>query len=254
MAECCTLPFFLKSKTMNFSTLAKNYIHYRLRAKDEYSIHSPFMFDFFTKGLKTKFPKQAYRKLKKDWKAFECKTSDLHLNLKHKNNLFICRIAAYFAPKQIHIISDNCNNLALYLSVTLPQSKISFFTQNAENISAIKQATSEIGSANTEIHNAKNSERLLEYLNESPKADFVIIDCRKDVYDLQNTMEQIVARCSENAVIILSNAFYKPAIEEQWEWFLRNNQIKVTADFFLCKVAFLTQDPVKKQHYILRTK
>lgn len=254
MAECCTLPFFLKSKTMNFSTLAKNYIRYRLRAKDEYSIHSPFMFDFFTKGLKTKFPKQAYRKLKKDWKAFECKTSNLHLNLKHKNNLFICRIAAYFAPKQIHIISDNCNNLAPYLSVTLPQSKISFFTQNAENISAIKQATSEIGSANTEIHNAKNSERLLECLNESGKADFVIIDCKKDVYDLQNTMEQIVARCSENAVIILSNAFCKPAIEEQWEWFLRNNQIKVTADFFLCKVAFLTQNPIKKQHYILRTK
>lgn len=254
MAECCTLPFFLKSKTMNFSTLAKNYIRYRLRAKDEYSIHSPFMFDFFTKGLKTKFPKQAYRKLKKDWKAFECKTSDLHLNLKHKNNLFICRIAAYFAPKQIHIISDNCNNLAPYLSVTLPQSKISFFTQNAENISAKKQATSEIGSANTEIHNAKNSERLLECLNESPKADFVIIDCKKDVYDLQNTMEQIVARCSENAVIILSNTFCKPAIEEQWEYFLRNSQIKVTADFFLCKVAFLTQDPIKKQHYILRTK
>ncbi|MEE0899622.1 MAG: hypothetical protein UIM25_01885, partial [Bacteroidales bacterium] len=189
-----------------------------------------------------------------NWKAFECKTSDLHLNLKHKNNLFICRIAAYFAPKQIHIISDNYNNLALYLSVALPQSKISFFTQNAENISAIKQATSEIGSANTETHNAKNSERLLECLNESPKADFVIIDCRKDVYDLQNTMEQIVARCSENAVIILSNAFCKPAIEEQWEWFLRNNQIKVTTDFFLCKVAFLTQNPVRKQHYILRTK
>ena len=239
---------------MNFSTLAKNYIRYRLRAKDEYSIHSPFMFDFFTKGLKTKFPKQAYRKLKKDWKAFECRTSDFHLNLKHKNNLFICRIAAYFTPKQIHIISDNCNNLAPYLSVTLPQSKISFFTQNAENISAIKQATSEIGSANTETHNAKNSERLLECLNESPKADFVIIDCKKDVYDLQNTMEQIVARCSENAVIILSNAFCKTAIEEQWEWFLRNNQIKVTADFFLCKVDFLTQNPIKKQHYILRTK
>lgn len=254
MAECCTLPFFLKSKTMNFSTLAKNYIRYRLKAKDEYSIHSPFMFDFFTKGLKTKFPKQGYRKLKNDWKKFESQNSNLYLNLKHKNNLFICRIAAYFAPKQIHIISDNCNNLALYLSVTLPQSKISFFTQNAENISAIKQATSEIGSANTEIHNAKNSERLLECLNESPNADFVIIDCKKDVYDLQNTMEQIVARCSENAVIILSNAFCKPAIEEQWEWFLRNSQIKVTADFFLCKVAFLTQDPIKKQHYILRTK
>ena len=88
MAECCTLPFFLKSETMNFLTLAKNYIRYRLKAKDEYSIHSPFMFDLFTQGLKTKFPKQVYRKLKKDWKAFECKTSNLRLNLKHKNNLF----------------------------------------------------------------------------------------------------------------------------------------------------------------------
>lgn len=254
MAECCTLPFFLKSETMNFSTLAKNYIRYRLKAKDEYSIHSPFMFDFFTKGLKTKFPKQVYKKLKNNWRKFESQNSNLHLNLKHKNNLFICRIATYFAPKQIHIISDKCNNLALYLSVTLPQSKISLFTQNADNISAIKQTASEIGSANTEIHNAKNSERLLECLNESVKADLVIIDCKKDVYDLQGTIERIVARCSENAVIILSDAFCKPAIEEQWEWFLRNNQIKVTADFFLCKVAFLTQNPVKKQHYILRTK
>lgn len=30
----------------------KHYLRYKFLAKDEYSLHSPFMFDFFTKGLK----------------------------------------------------------------------------------------------------------------------------------------------------------------------------------------------------------
>lgn len=37
---------------MDFLFFLRSYFRYRLRAKDEYSLHSPFMFDFFVKGLK----------------------------------------------------------------------------------------------------------------------------------------------------------------------------------------------------------
>ena len=33
----------------------KQYLRYKLSAKDEYSLHSPLMFDFFTKGLKKSY-------------------------------------------------------------------------------------------------------------------------------------------------------------------------------------------------------
>jgi hypothetical protein len=37
---------------MDFLFFLKNYICYKFNAKDEYSLHSPFMFDFFVNGLK----------------------------------------------------------------------------------------------------------------------------------------------------------------------------------------------------------
>ena len=38
---------------MDFLFFQKSYLCYKFKAKDEYSLHSPFMFDFFVNGLKT---------------------------------------------------------------------------------------------------------------------------------------------------------------------------------------------------------
>lgn len=37
---------------MDFLFFQKSYLCYKFKAKDEYSLHSPFMFDFFVNGLK----------------------------------------------------------------------------------------------------------------------------------------------------------------------------------------------------------
>lgn len=40
---------------MNILFYIKSFISYSLKAKDEYSLHSPFMFDFFVNGVKAKW-------------------------------------------------------------------------------------------------------------------------------------------------------------------------------------------------------
>ncbi len=83
-----------------FFTL-KNRIRHCFLAKDEYSLHSPFMFDLFTKGLKTK---------------------SKHLPAKGHKARFICRLANYFQPKEVLIFGDKDKKYANCLSKTLSQS------------------------------------------------------------------------------------------------------------------------------------
>jgi len=48
---------------MDYGFVLRNYVRYRLNAKDEYSIHSPFMFDLFTKGLQKNSDRSNYKGL-----------------------------------------------------------------------------------------------------------------------------------------------------------------------------------------------
>ncbi len=211
---------------MNYFSFFRDYLQYRLKAKDEYSIHSPYMFDFFTKGLKAKMSNKAFKELKRSSKATRGDLSCLQSRLRHKNNVFVARISAYFKPKRILIISDWENNTSLYLSTVLPQSDI---------VQLGRMATMD------SVENVSNF-------------DFIYLDIEENSEQTKARIDELIPYCNPNAILVFGNTATNNQFKEIWTRFQEDERFKVTADFFLCKVIFLTQNPMKKQHYCLLTK
>ncbi|MCH3924585.1 MAG: hypothetical protein LKE30_06690 [Bacteroidales bacterium] len=87
----------------------KKYFSYLLNAKNEYNIHSPFMFDFFVEGLKK-------TKIKKG----------------NKKEKLIYSIVSFFQNTPIHIYSFEYNKIQSYLNDYLPNNKVCFHLINNE--------------------------------------------------------------------------------------------------------------------------
>ncbi|MBO7276671.1 MAG: hypothetical protein J6U84_01775 [Bacteroidales bacterium] len=80
---------------MDFLFFLKSYTCYKFKAKDEYSLHSPFMFDFFVNGLKK-----------------PCKSKDIYFDSKLKNIIpkskslrkFLFKAFQYFKSQDIEVV------------------------------------------------------------------------------------------------------------------------------------------------------
>lgn len=73
----------------------KQYLIYKLSAKDEYSLHSPLMFDFFTKGLK--------KSCKNKDISFDSCLEKLIPNNKRKRK-FLFKVFEYFKSQGFQVI------------------------------------------------------------------------------------------------------------------------------------------------------
>lgn len=80
---------------MDILFLTKNFLRYSLKAKDEYSLHSPFMFDFFVKGLK--------KPCKKRDICFDSHLESLIPNCKSSRK-FLFKAFEYFKSQAIEVV------------------------------------------------------------------------------------------------------------------------------------------------------
>ncbi len=183
----------------------KNRLRHFLLAKDEYSLHSPFMFDLFTKGLKQK---------------------DKTLPAKGRKERFFCRLAKYFQPKSILILSEKDNGYADCISKTLPQSTLCHVLPNEKK----------------------------DWCKDLQNVDFAILDLTVPNQDLKTLFETLLPYCSQESLIILTNIDRNRAVNSFFEQMKSDQRLKVCADFGFCGVSFLTQKPFIKQNYILKRK
>ena len=109
---------------MDYGFVLKNYIRYRLHAKDEYSIHSPFMFDLFTKGLQRDADMSQYKGLDVLAKGSAKPWLPNILRAYRRRVLFLCRLLDYFKPKTVLIVGNDGGVCAAYFARTLSDSRI----------------------------------------------------------------------------------------------------------------------------------
>lgn len=80
---------------MSIFFYTKQYLIYKLSAKDEYSLHSPLMFDFFTKGLK--------KSCRNKDVSFDSCFENLIPNNKRKRK-FLFKVFEYFKSQGFQVI------------------------------------------------------------------------------------------------------------------------------------------------------
>lgn len=239
---------------MDYGFVLRNYIRYRLNANDEYSIHSPFMFDLFTKGLQKNLDRSNYEGL--DVLVKELAKPCLQKNLRtyRRIALFLCRFLDYFKPKTILIAGNEGGVCAAYFAKTLPESRIFNVLYDKEMCRDFETAFVRNGIENIGFVCANSDKGLSNALEEIGQVDFVLLNKDCGSRNLREEMEKIMPFCSEECIMVLNDIHYDRDMNELWKRLNRDERFRVCADFFLCGAAFLTKKPLKKQCYVLKRK
>ncbi|MBX2945015.1 MAG: class I SAM-dependent methyltransferase [Cyclobacteriaceae bacterium] len=250
----------------------KTFFNYWLDAVDEHSLHSPFLFDFYTKVVKREviaitIIESLRKQLSNDHREIDVedfgagskhiagtkrKISDIaRLSLSDaKFSTLYNRIAGYCHAKTILELGTSLGINTLYLAAR-PQSKVYSFEGSA-TIAEIASISFEFGGArNIELITGNLDNTLYATLSRIPKIDLAFMDANHRYEPTLHYFESILTRTHHKSIIILDDIHDTPEMEKAWNEIKRHPLVYTSADLFRCGIVFL--DPsLNKQHVVLQ--
>jgi predicted O-methyltransferase YrrM len=246
------------------------YFSYWLDAVDEHSLHSPFLFDFYTRVIKKKKQPAGVekfevlrQKLLND-KRFISTTdhgsgssaAQQNIGAIAKTSLspaslseLYAAIIRYFTAKQIVELGTCFGINTLYLAHEKDTQVVTF--EGSGEIADIARLTFEFAQAGNIRLVAGNIDQTLPvFLQSVRKIDFVLMDANHRYQATLNYFSLLVDKIRETSVIVVDDIHYSKEMEQAWNQLKKHKLVYGSADLFRCGILFF--DPsLNKQHVIL---
>ncbi len=230
----------------------KQYLRYLARARDEYSLHSPFMFDFFTQGLKCKEDKRLLKELlKADKQLFGNAKRGFFASKKRELSLLL-RSATYFKPQNVVVFGFKNSLFAFGVAKTLSQSRVCLVCKYEEEKEKAQKAFLRLQAENLFFACQESNSHFSLTQNGMQKVDLVVFDSASSNQETMLEFETVLPLCNKEAVLVFPNNNLNAENNLLWQRIESDSRIKTCADFFFCGLVFLTEKPQRKQNYILR--
>jgi len=252
----------------------KSYFSYWLDAIDEHSLHSPFLFDLYTKVIQIE--SEGILEIEK-LRASLLKTQseiiveDLGVGSEHFKNskraindiastslsdvkfsLLYLRIAQHIDAKNIIELGTSLGINTLYLAQKKNAKVFTF--EGSESIAEVAQDTFEFASAkNIELIKGNIDSTLYSNLSRMPKADLVFMDANHQYAPTLKYFEWLLMKIHHKSIIILDDIHSSPGMEKAWKEICKHDLVYVSIDLYRCGILFF--DPsLNKQHVVLQFK
>lgn len=260
---------------MKALVLAKNYIKYLLKAKNEHSLHSPFVYDFYTKAVVKKTPKPILKKIEgirdKLLKTDETVNftdygagSHLIKNEKRyiKNITRICskskkegrllhNIIEYFQPTTILELGTSVGISSMYLATANQNAKI-ITLEGVEDIAkTANNGFNTLGLNNIEVMVGEFSTTLDTAISKLNKLDFVYIDGNHKKKPTLEYFEKCLPNTHNDSIVVFDDIHWTRDMEEAWEAVCAHKETTLCLDFFNFGIAFLKKE-LSKETFILK--
>ena len=252
----------------------KKYINYWLDAVDEHSLHSPFLYDFFTRIVKPKKDlsehsaiEQLRKKLLHDERVITVDdlgngSSSLTGNVRKISDIaktslspqsfsiLYSRIISHYNARNVIELGTSLGINTLYLASGKKAHVTTF--EGSSAIADIATLTFEFAQAkniNLVLGNIENT--LPAFLQSSGKIDVAFIDANHRYEPTRRYFEWLVQRTHSQSVIILDDIYFSPEMERAWIEIKKHSMVYTTIDLYRCGLVFF--DPsLNKQHVVLQ--
>lgn len=256
--------------------MIKAYLKFLLKSKNEHSIHSPFVFDLYTKVIKTKSSKAEFDKiesLRKEQLSSSkiIQIEDFGAGSKiHKGNSrlvkeiaknaekspkfgqLLFRLIKYFQPKTVLDLGTSLGITTLYQSEALEkESRIFTFEGCPQTSNVANTAFEKLQSENITqiIGNIDNT--LPKILAELETVDFVFFDANHRFEPTIRYFHQCLEKANLQSVFVFDDIHWSPEMEQAWEQIKNHPKVMISIDlFWIGLVFFRTNQP--KQDFVLR--
>ncbi|MDP5121904.1 MAG: class I SAM-dependent methyltransferase [Spirosomaceae bacterium] len=247
-----------------------------LLAGNEHSLHSPFLFSFYTEVVKSdsvpaksEVIEQLRSKLKKDKRTIEitdfgagsriyksnlrsiasiAKTSEKPL----KWQLILYRILKnYFQNATVVELGTSLGITTAYLATANPGNKIITF-EGCPKIAAVAENNFEVLQLKNVSQIIGNiDETLPDFLKNTSKVDLVFFDANHRYEPTMRYFELCIEKANEDSIFIFDDIYWSNEMRQAWEEIKEHEAVLQTLDFYqIGIVMFRKSQP--KQHFKLR--
>lgn len=253
------------------------YLRYRLRAGDEHSIHSPFVYKLYSEIIRSKARCEIFEEIEairgellqckesirvldlgagsRRQKGNQRKVSDLvrHAEKPARFGQLLFRLVQYFNPTTLFDLGTSFGLTTLYLAAAAPESRIFTFEGCPETVRIARQNFEKMSDGPIRMVEGNLDVTLSHTLTEQAitRLDFAFFDANHRYQPTINYFETLLSRAYEQSVFIFDDIHWSDEMEQAWTYIRNHPRVMLTIDLFhLGIVFFRTNQP--KQHFVLK--
>jgi len=255
--------------------LVLRYFKYRLRSAGAHGIHSPFVFDLYTKvihGSTDAVKKKSLVELRKkisgdkrilkvsDYGTAEGKSTQRKLSVSYiarnyasgtKKAELLCRLSEYFSPSTILELGTSIGIGTLALALGSPKSKVISLEGSAETAGVAKENFVSVGITNVEVITGEFSGTLSPALEKFSSVDLIFIDGNHRSAPTLSYFEQCLPKANENSLFIFDDIHWSADMENAWKQIQNHPSVSLTIDLFEVGLVFFRKG-IARQNFILK--
>ena len=261
----------------------KKYIQYLLKAKNEHSIHSPFVFKLYTEVIADKNKFYAFDELDKTRKQLlinqqTIEVVDLGAGSKKMNNTrkvadiakysiankkyseLLFRLTNFFKPQSVLELGTSLGLSALYMAQAVPKASIisvegcpntyAFAKQliDSHRLHGLSQIEN-IELINTSFDDALSNSK---FKIQNSKFDVVYIDGNHTYEATIKYFHVLLKSTNENSLLIFDDIYWTPGMTQAWEEIKAHPAVTLTIDLYKVGLVFFRKENKQKEHFCLR--
>lgn len=252
--------------------MGKRYFVYRKTAKNKFMIHSPFMYDLYTKVITDKTFYADYATVEKIRHEFlnsqqrinvldlgagkqsgEKSVSQIAKNaLKSpKNARLIYRLIRWFHCQNILELGTSLGITTSYMACANPEARIISIEGCPETAKIAKQGWKALQLNNISVETGNFSDVLPDLPEKMPSLDLVFLDGNHRKQPTLDYFESVLPHLHEKSLLIFDDIHWSKEMEDAWKTIVEDPRVYVSVDLFQMGIVFMNPQ-YKKQHYVLK--
>lgn len=253
----------------------KSFVNYWLDAAGAHSLHSPFLFDFYTKILTQKvlLPRVASLakiriELKKDLRTIHVEdlgAGSVHLQRKERRiselafittspekfSLLYSRIIFHYKHRRVVELGTSIGINAMFLAKADENVQVATFEGSPEVARIARELFKENQVTNIQIIEGNIDDTLPRYLSSVEKIDFALIDANHRLKPTMQYADLLMEKIHAHSIIAIDDIHYSSEMEEAWRAIQRDHRVYTTIDLYRCGLIFFNPS-LSKQNVVLQ--
>jgi predicted O-methyltransferase YrrM len=252
------------------------YIYFYFTSGNEHGLHSPFVFNLYSKGIRPKKSFYIFHKIEslrkellRSKEIIEVKdlgagsktgNTESHRSIKGiaSNSLkqahqaeVLFKIIHYLKPKTILDLGTSLGITTLYQASADPESKVYTFEGSPEIAKVALQNFQKLEATNIRLIQGNIDETLPDTLNKLSSIDYVFFDANHRQEPTLRYFDTCLEKAHNDTVFIFDDIHWSAEMEQAWEKIKAHEKVTLTIDMFFIGLVFIrTNQP--KQHFKLR--
>lgn len=245
-----------------------------LQSKNQYAVHSPFIYDFLVKCLYTKIPKNHKIKLRlfrntilNSTEVLEVKDKGIGSQLFKSSNRKVNEITRYagmtwhqskLMNKLIHYLNvktvlelgTSVGLGSLAMSVNRPNTAVETIEGCPNTSSFARKQFKILDLDNVKVFNYDFS-FFLNNISERKEYDLIYLDGHHQKAATLEYFNLLQKHIHQYSVVILDDIYWSKGMQEAWEIICNHENVKVSIDLYFWGIVFFNPN-LSKQHYKIR--